>query len=160
MKFQDLCNVEYRDFSGCHAAQVGRFTNYFSAKRWATCGPLSATTIHSHFPTSPSPSIFKFNDICFLDRVNDYNSDDIYHHWITHCFRHSNYLSYSPGNSFAIKEERGLQSTGKAMQSFNLPLELLERIIHFSIRVRSFKRALRLRLVNRKLFLRLPTFRY
>jgi hypothetical protein len=38
----------------------------------------------------------------------------------------------------------------ETMQSPDLPPELLEMVIHFSIRVRSLRRALRLRLVNRR----------
>lgn len=49
-----------------------------------------------------------------------------------------------------IMEDGRSPLTWNIMQLSDLPLELLEKIVHFSVRVRTFKRALRLRLVNSK----------
>jgi hypothetical protein len=46
------------------------------------------------------------------------------------------------------------------MRLFDMPLELVEKIVCFSIRVRTFKRALRLRLINSKPFYWVKAFGY
>lgn len=52
-----------------------------------------------------------------------------------------------------IVKDSGPQSTNTIMRSFDdLPLELVDKIVHFSIQSRTFKRALRLRLINSKPF--------
>jgi hypothetical protein len=71
-------------------------------------------------------------------------------------------LAYCQGQDKTVsnRKDRRLQSTSTIMRLFDMPLELVEKIVYFSIRVRTFKRALRLRLINSKPFYWVKAFEY